>query len=359
MKTNGYLELFPKGFGFLRQIENNFRVTPEDVFVPPALIRSAGLKEGMFIEGERSKQSNGKIQLHSIQTINHLPASQALKRRELKNRISISPEERIKLHVDAKDFLGKLLNFVTPTGRGQRGLIIAPPKTGKTTILKQYALAIEKNHPDLKTFILLVDERPEEVTDFKRALTSARVLASSADESTTNHLRQTRLTLHAAIRAAEAGENVVVLIDSLTRMARAFNKETNSHSKTLSGGLAANALDLPRRFFGAARNIEDGGSLTVLASILIDTGSRMDEVIFQEFKGTGNLDLMLSQECADQRIFPAIDIKSSGTRKEELLFTDEEYKHAAKLRNFLGQMRSPGDAVKHLLNHPELLDPFA
>ncbi len=359
MKTNGYLELFPKGFGFLRQIENNFRVTPEDVFVPPALIRSAGLKEGMFIEGECSKQSNGKIQLRSIQTINNLPASQALKRRELKNRISISPEERIKLHVDAKDFLGKLLNFVTPTGRGQRGLIIAPPKTGKTTILKQYALAIEKNHPDLKTFILLVDERPEEVTDFKRALTSARVLASSADESTINHLRQTRLTLHAAIRAAEAGENVVVLIDSLTRMARAFNKETNSHSKTLSGGLAANALDLPRRFFGAARNIEDGGSLTVLASILIDTGSRMDEVIFQEFKGTGNLDLMLSQECADQRIFPAIDIKSSGTRKEELLFTDEEYKHAAKLRNFLGQMRSPGDAVKHLLNHPELLDPFA
>jgi len=357
MKTEGYLEIFPKGYGFLRNIEHNFRAAEDDIFVSPTLIRSSGLKEGMFIEGESGKQANGKIQLSSIASINHLPAKQALNRKELKKRISVNPDERIKLHLNKSDFLGKVLNFISPTGRGQRGLIIAPPKTGKTTILKQYALAIEQNHPDLKIFILLVDERPEEVTDFKRALKSAHVLASSADESTSNHLRQTRLTLNTAIRAAEAGENVVVLIDSLTRMARAFNKETNSHSKTLSGGLAANALDLPRRFFGAARNIEDGGSLTVLASILIDTGSRMDEVIYQEFKGTGNLDLILSQECADQRVFPAIDLKGSGTRKEELLFSDEEYKQAAKLRNFLGNMQVT-DAMKHLLNHRELLDPF-
>lgn len=355
--TSGYLEIFPKGFGFLRNAKNNFRPSNEDTFVSPVVIRNYFLKEGMFIEGTSQPQKDGKIQLGDIQSINGWPPAEVRRRPELKNQVSISPEEKFNLCLGRRDLLGKILNFSTPSGMGQRGMIISAPKTGKTTILKQYAKAIQQNHPGIKIYILLVDERPEEVTDFKRSLESPCVLSSSSDESTSNHLRLTRLTMSAAMREAETGKNVVVLIDSLTRMARAFNKESNSHGRTLSGGLGANALELPRRFFGAARNLEHGGSLTIMATILVDTGSRMDEIIFQEFKGTGNLDLALSRVCAEQRLFPAIDINGSGTRKEELLMSPEQHHKAMKLRRYLSQMKET-EAMQYLLSHDEVLKDF-
>ncbi len=355
--VKGYLEIFPKGFGFLRQAQNNFRASNEDTFVSPVIIRNFFLKEGMFIEGTNQIQKDNKVQLGDIHKINGWPPAEVRRRPELKDQVSISPDEKFNLCLGKRDFLGKILNFATPSGKGQRGMIISAPKTGKTTILKQYAKAIQQNHPEVKLYILLVDERPEEVTDFRRSLESACVLSSSADESSTNHLRLTRLTMAAAMREAETGKDVIILIDSLTRMARAFNKEANSHGRTLSGGLAANALELPRRFFGGARNIENGGSLTIIASILVDTGSRMDEVIFQEFKGTGNLDLVLSQACAEQRLFPAVDINASGTRKEELLMPEEQHHKAMKLRRFLSQMKET-EAMQYLRNHDEVLKDF-
>ena len=218
------------------------------------------------------------------------------------------------------------------------GLIVSPPKSGKTTILQHIATSVQRHHPDASLFILLVDERPEEVTDFKRGLENANVLASSADQSITQHLRMTRLTMNAATRSAESGCDVVVLIDSLTRMSRAFNNQTQSHGRTLSGGLAADALTIPRRIFGAARNIENGGSLTVIATILVDTGSRMDDVIYEEFKGTGNMDLVLSRECAEQRLWPAININASGTRKEHLLMGKEAFQEAINFRRAAAQL---------------------
>lgn len=355
--AQGYLEIFPKGFGFLRDIKNNFRPTNEDIFVPPAVIRGNFLREGMFIKGETAAQKDGKILLSKVDKINGWAPLEIRKHKNLREQISINPEKKLDLSLNKKDILGKILNFVVPTGMGQRGMVISPPKTGKTTILKQIAQAVQQNHPEIKTYILLVDERPEEVTDFRRALDDCHVLSSSADESTSNHLRLTRLTLNAAINETEVGKDVLVLIDSLTRMARAFNKESNNHGRTLSGGLAANALEWPRRFFGAARNLEHGGSLTVMATILVDTGSRMDEVIFQEFKGTGNLDLVLSQKCAEQRLYPAVNLNESGTRKEELLFSPEQHKAAMKLRSFLSQM-SETEAMQYLLTHPEVLAEF-
>lgn len=355
--TSGYLEIFPKGFGFLRDIDNNFKPSNSDVFVSPAVIRNSFLEEGMFIEGKTSTQKDGKIQLASIDKINgHLPDA-VRKRKKFKEQTSINPEEPINLCLNDRDTLGKILNFTVPAGMGQRGMIISPPKTGKTTILKHFALAVRKNHPEIKIYILLVDERPEEVTDFRRSLDNANVLYSSSDESSANHLRQVRLTMNAAIHDAETGKDVLVLVDSLTRMARAFNSETSSNGRTLSGGLGANVMELPRRFFGAARNIEFGGSLSVIATILVDTGSRMDEIIFQEFKGTGNWDLRLSKKCAEQRLYPAVNINESGTRKEELLMEHEKYTKAMKLRRYLSQMGET-EAMQYLLSHREVLEDF-
>jgi transcription termination factor Rho len=242
--------------------------------------------------------------------------------------------------------------MIVPIGKGQRGLVVSPPKSGKTTILKHIAESIQRHHPEVELFILLVDERPEEVTDFKRGLSHACVLASSADQSVAQHLRMTRLAMNTATRSAEIGRDVVVLIDSLTRMSRAFNNQTQSHGRTLSGGLAADALTMPRRVFGAARNIERGGSLTVVATILVDTGSRMDDVIFQEFKGTGNMDLVLSRKCAEQRLWPAIDINASGTRKEHLLMKKNALQEAIHLRRQVATL----DEVSALMALHEYLD---
>jgi transcription termination factor Rho len=349
-KVSGYLEFITQNSGFLRSIENGFTPQNGDIYVSQNMLRTYSLREGAYVEGfaEENKAKNKADQLVKIENINGRTFKEYQKIKEFKSQTSINPFERINLEYDTKDITGAVLNYITPIGRGQRGLIIAPPKTGKTTILKDIAKAICKNEPNSDLFILLVDERPEEVTDFKRNISCGTVLASSADESVKNHLRITQLTMNAAMRKAEAGENVVVLIDSLTRMGRAFNKGAANNGRTMSGGLASNALELPRRFFGAARKIEDGGSLTIMATILVETGSQMDQVIFQEFKGTGNMDLMLSKVCAEKRIFPAININESGTRKEELLLGDDELKKVMKLRRFLSQLDEI-EAMNHLL----------
>jgi transcription termination factor Rho len=342
--VSGHLEILDEGYGFLRSLEDNFQPGPTDIFVPETIIIEYNLREGVYIEGTgvAGTSKSNHLKLETIESIHHLLPAEYAKIVPLHKQTSINPTQRFKLSTGRKDIMGKALDWIVPIGRGQRGLIIAPPKTGKTSILKHMAKAILANHDDAGVFILLVDERPEEVTDFKREVTGARVLYSSADQSVDQHLRITRVALHTAIRCAEAGQDTVVFIDSLTRMARAFNTETQSYGRTMSGGLGANALEIPRQLFGAARNLEYGGSLTIVATILIHTGSRMDDIIYQEFKGTGNMDLVLSRECAEHRVWPAIDIKQSGTRKEELLMDAGEYRKAVQLRRGLSKFDTVG-----------------
>jgi len=337
--VQGHLEIADRKFGFLRSIENNFQPTPEDAFVPAKLIHQLNLQEGVFIEGDGARADSQKrnVTLTEVHKINRRPLEDYSKIKSLKNVVSISPSERLRLSQGPDDVMGKALDMIVPIGKGQRGLIIAPPKSGKTTILKHMANSIIINHPEVVVFVLLVDERPEEVTDFRRGLKQAYVLSSSADQSIAQHLRMTRMTVNTAIRLAETGIDAVIFIDSLTRLSRAFNADTQSHGRTLSGGLGANAMEMPRRIFGAARNIDNGGSLTIIASILTDTGSRMDDVIYQEFKGTGNMDLVLSQKCAERRLWPAVNINQSGTRKEHLLMDDQEYQDMVKLRRELSE----------------------
>jgi len=337
--VEGHLEILDRKFGFLRSIENNFQPNPEDTFVPANLIHKFKLQEGVFIEGAGVIGDDKKrnLKLTEIEKINQLSLEDYSKTKSLKNVVSISPSERLKLAQGPDDIMGKAMDMIVPVGRGQRGLIIAPPKSGKTTILKHMANSIITNHPEVVVFVLLVDERPEEVTDFRRGIKDAYVLSSSADQSITQHLRMTKMTVNAATRLAETGIDAVVFIDSLTRLSRAFNADTRSHGRTLSGGLGANAMEMPRRIFGAARNIDNGGSLTILATILIDTGSRMDDIIYQEFIGTGNMDLVLSRKCAEQRLWPAINIIQSGTRKEHLLLDTEEYEDMVNLRRELAK----------------------
>ncbi len=350
--VQGYLEIMDKGFGFLRDIEENFQPKPENTYVPNSLIRKLDLKEGSFIEGfgEQKGPSNPNLALIRIETINKLPFDEFLATPLLQDQTSINPFERYYLTQDDDDITGKALDFIAPIGMGQRGLIISPPKSGKTTILRHMANSVVMNHPDAKVFVLLVDERPEEVTDFQRGLTDAHVLYSSADQQIGQHMRMTRLAMHTAIRCAEIGQDAVVFIDSLTRMTRAFNAHTDSHGKTLSGGLGANAMEFPRKIFGAARKLENGGSLTIMATILVDTGSRMDDIIYQEFKGTGNMDLFLSKECAEQRIWPAININKSGTRKEDLLMDKEEHKKIIELRRAIAT-KDEISAMSDFLNY--------
>lgn len=268
----------------------------------------------------------------------------------LQDQISINPFERYCLTQNEDDTTGKALDIISPIGMGQRGLIIAPPKSGKTTILRHMANSVCQNHPEARVFVLLVDERPEEVTDFKRGLAGANVLYSSADQQIGQHMRMTRIAMHTAIRCAEIGQNSVVFIDSLTRMTRAFNSDTDSHGKTMTGGLGANAMEFPRKIFGAARKLENGGSLTIIATILVDTGSRMDDIIYQEFKGTGNMDLFLSRDCAEHRIWPAININKSGTRKEDLLMEKDEYDKIVELRRAVAT-KDEKDAMEDFLSY--------
>jgi transcription termination factor Rho len=332
--VSGYLEIMDKGFGFLREIDDNFQPRPENPYVPNSLIRKLNLREGSFIQGlgEKKDPRNPNLALIRVETINGLPFDEFSAIPMLQDQVSINPYERYILTQNEDDIVGKALDAIVPIGMGQRGLIIAPPKSGKTFLLSHMANSVVTNHPDAHVFILLVDERPEEVTDFQRGLVNANVLYSSADQQIGQHMRMTRLAMHTAIRCAEIGQDAVVFIDSLTRMTRAFNIDTDSFGKTLSGGLGANAMEFPRKIFGAARKLENGGSLTIIATILVDTGSRMDDVIFQEFKGTGNMDLFLSRECAERRIWPAININQSGTRKEDLLMDPDSYEKVVEMR---------------------------
>ncbi len=353
--VNGYLEIMDNGFGFLRSIDNNFKPGIDNTYVSNGMINKLGLREGSFIEGSANKKIPGKknLALTKIEKINELSMDMFSNIKPFQKQTSINPFEKYTLARGDDDIIGRALDIIAPLGKGQRGLIIAPPKSGKTTILKHMANSIVLNHPESKVFILLVDERPEEVTDFQRGVQNAHVLFSSADQEIDQHMRMTRLALHSAINCVEAGEDVIVFIDSLTRMTRAFNKKTNSHGKTLTGGLGANAMEFPRKIFGAARKLENGGSLTIVATILVDTGSKMDDIIYQEFKGTGNMDLVLSQECAENRIWPAININRSGTRKEELLLSEKEYKEVIDIRRKLprdNDINSMSELIEHLSN---------
>jgi transcription termination factor Rho len=350
--VNGHLEILDKGFGFLRSIENNYKPDPEDTFVPAVLIKNHHLPEGGYIEGigEKGTARNKNLRLHSIESINGFTPDAFFNFKPLQDQISINPTERLIMTQTDDDLTGKAIDLITPIGKGQRGLIISPPKSGKTTILKHIAASIIGNHPDVDLFVLLVDERPEEVTDFKRGLEGANVLFSSADQGISKHMRMTRLALHTAILCAETGRDSVVLIDSLTRMSRAFNSETRSYGRTMTGGLAADALAMPRKIFGAARNVEQGGSLTIIATILVETGSRMDDIIYQEFKGTGNTDIVLSRKCAEKRIWPAININASGTRKEELLLDKTSYQEAIRIRRKLASVNEE-NAMSTLLEY--------
>jgi transcription termination factor Rho len=345
--VSGHLEIIDNGSGYLRNIDANLQARPTDILVPARLVEAHDLPEGALIEG-RGKGGT----LAAIERLNGLTLEAFAELVPLHDRTSIDPNQRFILTRGPDDLTGRALDLLVPMGRGQRGLIVSPPKAGKTTILKHLAGAILEHHPDADVFVLLVDERPEEVTDFRRDLKAAKVLFSSADQSIAQHLRITRLTMNTAIRCAETGRDAVVFIDSLTRMSRAFNSETQSHGRTMSGGLAADALAIPRRIFGAARNIEEGGSLTIIATILVDTGSRMDDIIFQEFKGTGNMDLVLSRKCAEQRVWPAIQIHNSGTRKEHLLLDKKELARAVEIRRALShkdEIAAMEIVLEHLL----------
>lgn len=354
--VNGYLEIMDQGFGFLRDMSRNFQPAPMDTFIPASQISQYNLREGLFIEGTgvRKDAKSTNLKLTAIDKIQKLDPPEYAKTIPLQSQVSINPSQRFVMTQAPDDLMGKALDIIVPIGRGQRGLVISPPKSGKTTVLQHMANAITTNYDDARVFILLVDERPEEVTDFRRRLKDADVLYSSADQGIAQHMRMTRLTMNAAIRVAETGYDAVVFIDSLTRMARAFNADTPSHGRTMSGGLGANALEIPRQIFGAARNLENGGSLTIVATILVETGSRMDDIIYQEFKGTGNMDLVLSRKCAEQRIWPAIHIKQSGTRKEELLLDAKALQEIIKIRRALAdydEISAMEALLQYLKNH--------
>jgi transcription termination factor Rho len=350
--VSGNLEILDKGFGFLRDIDGNYQAGPTDTFVPAFLINRLGLREGSFIEGrgEPGNPGNQNLKLAVVDQVNGMSLDRYRQTETMHTMVSINPNQRLRMAQGPTDITGRALDLIVPMGRGQRGLIIAPPKSGKTTLLRHMANSVTANDPEMDVFVLLVNERPEEVTDFKRGLKGAHVLYSSADQSIAQHMRMTRLAVHSAMRCAETGRDTVVFIDSLTRMARAFNAETESYGRTLSGGLGANAMEVPRKIFGAARNIEEGGSLTIIATILIETGSRMDDIIYQEFKGTGNMDLVLSRECAEHRVYPAIDIRQSGTRKEELLLDKDELKKVVEIRRALSR-RDTTEAMTELIEY--------
>ena len=344
--ANGILELHPKGYGNLRQKDRAYAQHPNDCWVSQDLIRQYGMREGMLIAGVQRKGPRGpqltevsEINARAPEAVRDLPLFEELK--------AINPNKRIQLETNKDRLTTRVIDMFTPVGRGQRGLIVAPPRSGKTTILQHVAEAVTTNHPGTHLMILLVDERPEEVTEFKRALPNAEIFASSNDQDVKCHTRISQFAIERAKRLVECGEHVFMLIDSITRMARSFNN-TSKNNATMSGGVGVGALEIPRRLFAAARNTRTAGSLTILATALIETGSRMDDVIFQEFKGTGNMELVLDRKLADRRIYPAIDLSQSGTRKEERLIPPEKLERINLLRRSLLQMR-PAEAMEALV----------
>lgn len=348
--AEGVLEVLPDGYGFLRSPDYNYLPGPDDIYVSPSQIKRFGLRTGDTVSGQirPPKESERFFALLKVEAVNFENPEEAKKKILFDNLTPLYPDEKIRLEHKPNDFSSRIMDMLTPIGKGQRGLIVAQPKTGKTILLQKIANAVTDNHPEIKMIVLLIDERPEEVTDMQRSV-KAEVISSTFDEPPDRHVQVADMVLRKAKRLVEYGQNVVILLDSLTRLARAHNAVVPHSGKILSGGLDATALERPKRFFGAARNIEEGGSLTIIATALIDTGSRMDEVIFEEFKGTGNMELQLDRRISDRRIFPAIDVNRSGTRKEELLLKDFEIKRVWILRKFLADLTSV-EAMEFLLS---------
>ena len=353
MLGEGTLEILPDGFGFLRSPDYNYLPCVDDIYISPSQIRRFGLRTGTIVSGQiRPPKENEKyFALLRVEAINYADPALLNQKVMFEDLTPLHPTERLKLEYDPSEVCGRVIDLVAPIGKGQRGLIVAPPRTGKTILLQKMANGILKNHPECYVIILLIDERPEEVTEMERMVKgpNTEVISSTFDEPATRHVQVCEMVIEKAKRMVEYGTDVVILLDSITRLARAYNSEMPSSGKILSGGIDANAMQKPKRFFGAARNIEEGGSLTIIATALVDTGSRMDEVIFEEFKGTGNMEVHLERKLVDRRVWPAIDINSSGTRKEDLLLGEEELRKVYVLRRVLSDM-NPVEAMELLLN---------
>lgn len=337
----GILEKLPDGFGFLRSPKFNYVPGPDDIYVSPVHMKKYGLRTGDVVRGTIRKPKEGEkyFALQRVESINYQPPTHSSNKTMFENLTPLFPNEKFNLEAHPGVISTRLLDILVPIGKGQRGLIVAPPRTGKTSILKEIANTILQNHPEVIMMILLIDERPEEVTDMERSV-KAEVISSTFDEYATRHVQVAEIVLEKAKRLVECGRDVVVLLDSLTRLARAYNTLAPSSGKVLTGGIDANALQRPKRFLGAARNIEEGGSLTILATTLVETGSRMDEVIFEEFKGTGNMEIHLTRKLSNRRIYPAFDLQASGTRREELMLNDEAVKNMWVLQKFIGTMNT-------------------
>ncbi|HXG88123.1 MAG TPA: transcription termination factor Rho [Vicinamibacterales bacterium] len=348
--SEGVLEVLPDGFGFLRAPDYNYLAGPDDIYVSPSQIRKFDLHTGDTVAGQIRPPKEGEryFALIKVEAVNFEPPNRGKERIFFENLTPLYPQERIRLEADPEQMSTRVMDLMTPLGKGQRGLIVAAPRTGKTMLLQAIANSITTNHPEVYLIVLLIDERPEEVTDMQRSV-KGEVISSTFDEPAQRHVQVAEMVIEKAKRLVEHGKDVVILLDSITRLARAYNTIVPTSGKVLSGGVDSNALQRPKRFFGAARNIEQGGSLTIVASALVDTGSRMDEVIFEEFKGTGNMEVHLDRKLADRRVFPAIDIQKSGTRKEELLMPKEDLQRVWVLRKVLTPL-SPVEAMELLLS---------
>jgi transcription termination factor Rho len=350
LRGEGVLEVLPEGYGFLRSQDWNYLYGPDDIYVSPSQIKRFDLRTGDTVLGQVRPPKEGEryLALLKVERVNGDEPEKAKHRIAFDNLRPRYPDQRVHLESGSGDISMRVMDLVAPLGKGQRGLIVAPPKAGKTILMQKIANAITENHPEVHLIVLLIDERPEEVTDMQENV-KAEVISSTFDEPADRHTQVAEMVLEKAKRLVEHGRDVVILLDSITRLARAYNVVVPHSGKILSGGVDANALHKPKRFFGAARNIEEGGSLTIVATALVETGSRMDEVIFEEFKGTGNMELVLDRHIADRRIFPAIDLNRSGTRREDLLLTEMELTRVYLLRNFLSDM-PPAEAIDFLLN---------
>jgi transcription termination factor Rho len=349
----GVVEVLPDGFGFLRSPDANYLAGPDDIYISPSQIRRFSLRTGDTVEGHIRSPKDGEryFALLKVSTINFEDPEKVRHKVHFDNLTPLYPDERIKMEIEdptRKDNSARIIDVVAPLGKGQRGLIVAPPRTGKTVLLQNIAHSITANHPECYLIVLLIDERPEEVTDMQRSV-KGEVVSSTFDEPASRHVAVAEMVIEKAKRLVEHGRDVVILLDSITRLGRAYNTVVPSSGKVLTGGVDANALQRPKRFFGAARNIEEGGSLTIIATALIDTGSRMDEVIFEEFKGTGNSEIILDRKVSDKRVFPAMDITRSGTRKEELLVPPDQLKKMYVLRRILNPMGTV-DAIEFLID---------
>lgn len=346
----GVLEVLEDGYGFLRSPDYSYLPGPDDIYVSPSQIKKFDLKTGDMVSGQIRPPKNSErfFALLKVEAVNHENPLVAKERILFDNLTPLYPTERVHLETTNEDLDMRVVDLLTPVGKGQRGLIVSPPRAGKTILLQKIANSITENHPEIDLVILLIDERPEEVTDMERNV-KGEVVSSTFDEPAERHVQVAKMVLEKSRRAVEQKRDVVILLDSITRLARAHNVVIPHSGKTLSGGVDSNALQKPKRFFGAARNIESGGSLTILATALIETGSRMDDVIFEEFKGTGNMELVLDRKLADRRVFPAIDLNKSGTRKEELLLTEDELNRVWILRKFLNEM-NPLEGMEFLIN---------